>query len=155
MTHDVNKGKGMAMKTGMEYVYDETDDDGMIFVDADGQHKKEDIEKVIAVFEENKYSLVIGSRCFKGKIPWNKGKHHSDEVKLKMSKKVICVTTGRIFNSQTYASNYYNVAQCSISKCCIGICKSAGKLPNGTKLQWKFLEDYDNAFKGILINPNN
>lgn len=70
LTHDVNKGKGMAMKTGMEYVYDETDDDGMIFVDADGQHRKEDIEKVIAVFEENKYSLVIGSRCFKGKIPW-------------------------------------------------------------------------------------
>ena len=70
MTHDVNKGKGMAMKTGMEYVFDETEDDGIIFVDADGQHKKDDIEKVIAVFEKNKNSLVIGSRCFKGKIPW-------------------------------------------------------------------------------------
>ena len=70
MTHDVNKGKGMAMKTGMEYVFNETEDDGIIFVDADGQHKKEDIEKVIAVFEKNKNSLIIGSRCFKGKIPW-------------------------------------------------------------------------------------
>ena len=70
-----------------------------------------------------------------------------------MSKKVICTTTGKIFNSQTEASNYYNVVQNNISCCCRGELKSAGKLSDGTKLQWKFLEDYDNAFKGILINP--
>ena len=122
------------------------------------EHKQKlsESHKGIQFSEEHKQKLSESNKGKnKGKIPWNKSKHYSDEVKLKMSKKVICVTTGRIFNSQTYASNYYNVAQCSISKCCIGICKSAGKLPNGTKLQWKFLEDYDNAFKGILINPNN
>ena len=84
------------------------------------------------------------------------GKHHSEETKRKMSeklsKKVICITTGKIFNSFKEASNYYNVVKSSISKCCIGTRKSAGKL-NGTRLKWKFLENYDNEFKGILINP--
>ena len=85
------------------------------------------------------------------------GKQFSEETKRKMSeaknKKVICITTGKIFNSQKEASNHYNVSPNSISRCCGGRLKSAGKLPNRTKLQWKFLEDYDNAFKGILINP--
>ena len=82
-----------------------------------------------------------------------KGRKHSEETKLKLSKKVICVTTGKIFSSQTEASNYYNVAISSISNCCEGIYKSAGKLQNGTKLQWKYVKDYNNNFKGILINP--
>ena len=87
-----------------------------------------------------------------GKNHYLYGKHHSEETKLKMSKKVICVTTGEIFNSQTCASNYYNVAQCSISYCCREKLKSAGKL-NGMRLKWKYVEDYNNDFKGILINP--
>lgn len=70
LKHDINMGKGKAMKTAMEYVYNNIEDDGIIFVDADGQHKKKDIENVISSFNLNKDSLVIGSRCFKGEIPW-------------------------------------------------------------------------------------
>ena len=86
-----------------------------------------------------------------------KGIHRSEEYKKKISEnsygkqKVICITTGKIFNMIKEASNYYKCN--NISACCRGGYKSAGKLPNGTKLQWKFLEDYDNEFKGILINP--
>ena len=109
------------------------------------------------------------------------GKHHSEESKQKMSesnkgknsfenktkeemetigkkiseacsKKVICITTGEIFNSIKKAGNYYNVAKNTISFCCKKKYKSAGKL-NGVRLQWKYLEDYNNDFKGILINP--
>ena len=76
-------------------------------------------------------------------------------TKRKLSKKVICIITGEIFNSLREASNYYNVAKGSISHCCKGKLKSAGKLSDGTKLQWKYLENYDNDFKGILINPRN
>lgn len=70
LTHEINMGKGKAMKTGMKYVYDNLKEDGVIFVDADGQHKTKDIEEVISVFNSNKEALIIGSRCFKGEIPW-------------------------------------------------------------------------------------
>ena len=83
-----------------------------------------------------------------------KGKHHSEEARKKMSekasKKVICITTGKIFNSQKEAGNYYKCG--CMSECCEGIRKSAGKL-NGTPLKWKYVKDYDNEFNGILINP--
>ena len=107
------------------------------------------------------------SKATKGKNNPMYGKRHSEEVKRKMSKsqkgkkhhmhdkgkKVICITTGKIFNKQSEASNYYNVVLKNISCCCRGTRKTAGKLPNGTKLQWRFLKNYDNEFKGILINP--
>ena len=115
-----------------------------------GKHHSEETKKKIS--EANKGKQV-------GKNHPMYGKKLSEETKRKMSenscKKVICITTGKIFNSQTEASNHYNVAQSNISNCCRGICKSAGKLSDGTKLQWRYLEDYNNEFKGILINPNN
>ena len=77
----------------------------------------------------------------------------SESHKGKTSRKVICITTGKIFNSIKDASNYYKCSH--ISDCCKGIIKSAGKLQDGAKLQWKYLEDYNNGFKGILINSNN
>ena len=130
-----------------------------------GKHHSEEVRKKmseshkrIQFSEETKLKM---SESNKGKNNPMYGKHHSEETKLKMSeshkgklsKKVICVTTGEIFNSQTEASNYYNVVQKNISCCCRGRLKSAGKLRNRIKLQWKFLEDYNNEFKGILINP--
>ena len=53
LTHDINKGKGKAMKTAMEYVYKNIDDDGIVFVDADGQHKIEDVKKIIDCFDKS------------------------------------------------------------------------------------------------------
>ena len=100
------------------------------------------------------------SKSHKGHIAWNKGKkgvyHHSEEIKQKISeaqsKKVICITTGKIFNMIKEAGNYYNVVQNNISRCCRGELRSAGKL-NGIRLKWEYLENYDDEFKGILMNP--
>ena len=102
------------------------------------------------------------SESLKGQVAWNKGKKTSEEAKRKISesckgkssKKVICITTGKIFNSQTEAGNYYKCSH--ISDCCRGTRESAGKLlpySGSIPLQWKFLENYNNEFKGILINP--
>ena len=53
------------------------------------------------------------------------------------SQKVICLTTGKIFNSQSEAARYYNIPQTNISKCLKGERKSAGKEPEtGEKLFW-------------------
>lgn len=53
--------------------------------------------------------------------------------------KVKCTTTGKVFNSITEASEYYNATRTRISLCCKGEAKSTGKLPDGTKLQWEYI----------------
>lgn len=70
LKHDVNKGKGAAMKTALSYIKDNMNDvDGVIFVDADGQHKAHDVKRLIEVFNENSDSLIIGCRVFDNDIP--------------------------------------------------------------------------------------
>ena len=54
---------------------------------------------------------------------------------------IIC-SVGPKFNSFKDASNHYKCSH--ISDCCKGKRNYAGKLQDGTLLQWKYLEDYDN-----------
>ena len=116
----------------------------------DIKQKMSEAHKGIKFSEEHKQKM---SEAKKGKNSPMYGKKHSKETKRKMSKKVVCITTGKIFNSQSEAAIYYNVVQNNISLCCKRELKSAGKL-NGERLKWKFLENYDyNDFKGILMNP--
>ena len=99
------------------------------------------------------------SEAMKGEKHPLYGKHHTEESKRKMSekkkgqipgniKKVICITTGKKFDSITEASNWYNVARNTISFCCKGKRNYAGKL-NGIKLQWKYEEDDGNESKAV------
>jgi hypothetical protein len=53
--------------------------------------------------------------------------------------KVICVTTDKIFNSISQASLYYHTNTSYIKLCCNGIRKYAGKLKDGTKLVWNYI----------------
>ena len=62
---------------------------------------------------------------------------------------VICITTGETFDCVKDAGDYYNVAHSSVSHCCRGAYKSAGKLKDGTPLQWKYLENDDNDLKVV------
>ena len=56
------------------------------------------------------------------------------------ARQVVCVTTGEIFYTIADASRKYKMKDASyISACCRGKQKSAGKLPDGTKLVWKYL----------------
>ncbi len=80
------------------------------------------------------------------------GTHQSEETKEKnrisnsgknhvFSKCVICITTNMVFYSLREAGRYYNISHKNIGCCCKGITyKSCGKLPDGTKLVWKYLE---------------
>ena len=58
------------------------------------------------------------------------------------SKKIICITTYEIFNCIMDAEREKNISSAHISSCCKGKLKSAGKLEDGTKLQWMYYEDY-------------
>ena len=56
------------------------------------------------------------------------------------ARQVVCVTTGEIFYTIADASRKYKMKDSSyISACCRGRQKSAGKLPDGTKLVWRYV----------------
>lgn len=67
--------------------------------------------------------------------------YNGRDEKIKGSiKKVICLTTGEIFNSIIDASNMYNTS--GIGNCCKGLTNSSGKLEDGTKLRWMYYDEY-------------
>lgn len=70
------------------------------------------------------------------------GKHHSEETKIKLGRKIICLTTGKIFNSLKEAGDYYNINSNNLSSCCRHKKESCGKLPDGTKLKWMYYDEY-------------
>ncbi|MDD6395350.1 MAG: GtrA family protein [Acutalibacteraceae bacterium] len=71
ISHDVNRGKGRALKTGMEYVLTHFPDCvGIVTGDADGQHRLIDTIHVANALEEKDDRLVLGARNFNsGNIP--------------------------------------------------------------------------------------
>lgn len=70
LTHEQNKGKGVAIKTALSYIYNkDIQVDTIVIADADGQHKIADIIKVCDNLI-NEDSIAIGSRTFTGKIPF-------------------------------------------------------------------------------------
>ena len=72
LKHDVNKGKGRALKTAFQYVLDNIPDAiGAVTADSDGQHTKECIETVSESLKEHPDSLILGVRCFDEEdVPW-------------------------------------------------------------------------------------
>ena len=63
--HNVNKGKGRALKTGFSYILENYSNLlGVVTADCDGQHCVEDIEKCVQKLLENPEKLVIGCRDF-------------------------------------------------------------------------------------------
>lgn len=65
------------------------------------------------------------------------------ERKNSYYKKIICLTSKKIFNSITEASKYYNIHSSShITVCCKGRRQTCGQLPDGTRLRWMYYDDY-------------
>lgn len=68
LCHEVNLGKGAAMKTGADYAF-EQGADAIIFLDADGQHETKDLAKFIEALKLKKYDIIFGSRNFGYGVP--------------------------------------------------------------------------------------
>ena len=70
LRHEKNRGKGCAMKTGMAYIWEHfSHDEGVVVVDADGQHLLPDVQRVCEALHENPDALVLGARRFTGNVP--------------------------------------------------------------------------------------
>ncbi len=61
LTHEVNRGKGAALKTGFKWACSQ-DLDGVITLDADGQHLPREIPKFLDCFAKTGGDLIIGGR---------------------------------------------------------------------------------------------
>lgn len=62
LRHDVNRGKGGALKTGFAYAL-ANGFDLVIALDADGQHLPHEIPKFLACYAETHADLIIGGRA--------------------------------------------------------------------------------------------
>ncbi|MFH8252303.1 GtrA family protein [Microbacterium sp. B2969] len=79
LTHDVNLGKGAALKTGFRHVMTEHEGDDVVTADGDGQHTVADIVRVADAIREDAAALrqaqgpaptmVLGCRAFAGRVP--------------------------------------------------------------------------------------
>ena len=63
LRHDENRGKGEALRTALRHI-EEQGGEWMITLDADGQHRPEDIPLFFQTLEKSPASIVIGSRDF-------------------------------------------------------------------------------------------
>lgn len=72
LTHEINKGKGRALKTAFSYVIEHRPDSaGVITVDGDNQHMVKDIIACGQRMLEEKDKVVLGCRDFSGRsVPW-------------------------------------------------------------------------------------
>lgn len=65
LSHEENKGKGCALKTGFQYIQDHYSHvTCVITVDSDGQHAAEDVYRIAREAEKHPDSLVLGVRDF-------------------------------------------------------------------------------------------
>ncbi len=95
--HEVNRGKGAAMKTAFQYIYDHCPQaEGVITVDADGQHLPDDVLRVAEAFRAHRDALVTGSRRFTGKVPFKSRAGNA------ITRFVFAVSTGvKVYDTQT------------------------------------------------------
>ena len=73
VTHAINQGKGRAIKSAINYclLHPELAEAGVITVDADGQHRPEDIVRIADAMEENPEAVIMGCRAFDvDNVPW-------------------------------------------------------------------------------------
>lgn len=69
--HKLNRGYGGALKTGIS----ETKTEFVITIDADGQHRVEDVHKMYSLIKEKDADMIVGKRKFDNNIYRTVGKY--------------------------------------------------------------------------------
>lgn len=68
LSHEVNRGKGVALRTGFSHVQRHHQGEPVVCADSDGQHSLYDILRVGAALDAGT-DLVLGARQFTGRVP--------------------------------------------------------------------------------------
>jgi polyprenyl-phospho-N-acetylgalactosaminyl synthase len=73
LRHKVNLGQGAALQTGIEFAL-KRNAQFIVTFDADGQHNPDDVEKLVAILQQKKCDIVLGSRFLvnNSSIPWSR-----------------------------------------------------------------------------------
>jgi putative flippase GtrA len=70
LTSQKNKGKGCALKKGLQYIKDQFPENSIVVtLDSDGQHTVKDALQVSNCAEANPGCMLLGSRSFSGNVP--------------------------------------------------------------------------------------
>lgn len=118
----------------------------VINLNKDGKRKNYALGKLVFTTFNTKFDL----RNFDSIIYYkDKNKQNVDINNLYQRKKkeIICVTTEKVFNSSREAGRYYKCYSSPITECCKNKVKTCGKLKDGTKLTWMYLEEYKKLTK--------
>ena len=103
LTHEINLGKGCALKTAFKYIKELNEKCIIATIDSDGQHLAKDIKRCIDFYKTINDGLLLGSRMFEGNVPLkSKIGNNSSRYLLRccMNRYVYDSQTGlRVFNS--------------------------------------------------------
>lgn len=97
LTHPINFGKGLALKTGFRYIQKAGLPGYVVCADSDGQHLPHDIKRIGEVLQnQTTPGIVLGSRRFSGTIPLRSRFGNS------VTRGIFSLTTGtKIYDTQT------------------------------------------------------
>ena len=71
LQHSINKGKGAALKLGLDHIYLNFPDAlSVVTADADGQHALEDIDRLAQCSRNTPDAVILGARQFKKTVPF-------------------------------------------------------------------------------------
>ena len=114
LTHEVNKGKGRALKTAFTYYTENMQEySGVVTADADGQHSIEDIINISNKIADTKNTLLLGVRDFKAEnVPFKNSFGNTITVgifALLFGKKISDTQTGLRGFSNDYVKECINI----------------------------------------------